>query len=93
MNAIELTQALIRRPSVTPRDEGCQTLIAEILSDAGFTIEHLPFGQVDNLWAHRGSASPVLVFAGHTDVVPSGPEDQWMAPPFAASVRVPPAAA
>ncbi len=86
MDTLSLARELIRRPSVSPLDAGCQTLIAELLGKAGFTTEQLRFGDVDNLWARRGSASPALVFAGHTDVVPSGPREQWDVDPFAATV-------
>ena len=72
MDTLSLARELIRRPSVSPPDAGCQTLIAELLGKAGFTTERLRFGEVDNLWARRGRAAPALVFAGHTDVVPSG---------------------
>ena len=87
MDTLTLARELIRRPSVSPADAGCQALIAELLRPAGFTMEHLKFGEVDNLWARRGSAAPALVFAGHTDVVPSGPTEQWEVDPFAATVR------
>ncbi len=80
--SITLLQELIRLPSVTPNDAGCQQLIADRLKILGFTIEHLPFGQVNNLWAKRGSEGPLLVFAGHTDVVPTGPLENWRTPPF-----------
>lgn len=86
MDTLSLAQELIRRPSVSPLDAECQTLITELLGKAGFTTERLRFGEVDNLWARRGSAAPALVFAGHTDVVPSGPLEQWEADPFAATV-------
>ena len=81
-NLLELTKELIARPSVTPDDRGCQTLIAEHLQALGFDIEHLRFGDVDNLWARRGTGQPLFVFAGHTDVVPPGPIDQWLHDPF-----------
>ncbi|MBK1725547.1 succinyl-diaminopimelate desuccinylase [Halorhodospira neutriphila] len=79
---LELAQALIHRPSVTPADAGCQHLIAERLEAVGFTAEWLPFGEVTNLWAHRGHGRPLLCFLGHTDVVPTGPESAWAHPPF-----------
>lgn len=76
----------IRRPSVTPDDQGCQTLIAERLAALGFHNEPLRFGAVDNLWSRRGTAAPLLVFAGHTDVVPTGPEEAWRFRPFDAKI-------
>ncbi len=85
--ALELTQQLIRLPSVTPEDAGCQNRLADLLAKAGFTIEHLPFGEVRNLWAKRGTGLPLLVFAGHTDVVPPGPLDYWLSPPFEPAIR------
>ena len=84
---LELTSELIRRASVTPDDAGCQVLIAERLARAGFAIERLRYGAVDNLWATHGSGDPVLVFLGHTDVVPSGPEADWSSPPFIPTIR------
>jgi succinyl-diaminopimelate desuccinylase len=81
-----LARQLIQRPSVTPDDAGCQALIAERLTHAGFEVDRLRFGAVDNLWARRGRGSPALVFAGHTDVVPPGPTEQWDVDPFAAAV-------
>lgn len=86
-NVQQLAEALIARPSVTPDDAGCQKLLAERLRAAGFSCEHLRFGAVDNLWARHGTADPLLVFAGHTDVVPPGPRDQWRHEPFAPVVR------
>lgn len=88
MSAIfELTCDLIRRVSVTPDDAGCQGLIAQRLSRAGFSTDHLRYGDVDNLWATHGEGGPVLVFLGHTDVVPSGPVDAWRSPPFEPTIR------
>ena len=88
MSAIlELTRELIRRASVTPEDAGCQALLVARLADVGFTIEHLRYGDVDNLWATHGASGPVLVFLGHTDVVPSGPPEQWSSPPFEPTIR------
>jgi succinyl-diaminopimelate desuccinylase len=87
MDTLSLARELIRRPSVSPSDAGCQGLIGELLTAAGFAVEHLKFGEVDNLWARRGRAAPALVFAGHTDVVPPGPREQWQADPFAAAVE------
>lgn len=87
LDLLSLARALIERPSVTPNDAGCQALIAEQLAPSGFAAEPMRFGEVDNLWLRRGNGKPVLTFAGHTDVVPPGPEDQWHDPPFAATVR------
>ncbi|MDX2164758.1 MAG: succinyl-diaminopimelate desuccinylase [Gammaproteobacteria bacterium] len=84
---LELTKQLINRPSVTPEDSGCQEFIAEKLKTLGFEITHLPFGDVKNLWAVRGKQSPLFIFVGHTDVVPSGPLDKWDSPPFTATVK------
>lgn len=84
---LELAQALIARPSQTPRDEGCQDLLCERLAPLGFRCERLRFGEVDNLWAVRGEARPLFVFAGHTDVVPSGPRQAWKSDPYAPEIR------
>ncbi len=84
---LALTCDLISRNSVTPADGGCQRVMAERLAAVGFTIEHLRFGSVENLWARRGKESPVLCFAGHTDVVPTGPLEEWRSNPFAPTVR------
>jgi succinyl-diaminopimelate desuccinylase len=86
-DVIELTKDLVARRSVTPEDAGCQELIANRLAAAGFDIEHLPFGAVKNLWASHGSGGPVLVFLGHTDVVPSGPVEAWASDPFVPTIR------
>ncbi|WP_233543913.1 succinyl-diaminopimelate desuccinylase [Salinisphaera sp. Q1T1-3] len=83
---LELARELIRRPSVTPDDAGCQALIGERLARAGFHVEHLRFGSVDNLWAVAGDHGPITCFAGHTDVVPPGPIEDWTHDPFAAHV-------
>ena len=79
---LDLSRALIERPSVTPDDQGCQQLLAGRLQAIGFRTEHLRFGDVDNLWARRGDATPLFVFAGHTDVVPAGPLHKWTSPPL-----------
>ena len=83
---LALTKALISRASVTPQDEGCQQLMIKRLIAIGFDVEHLRFGDVDNFWAVRGNSGPILCFAGHTDVVPTGPESQWSYPPFTPTV-------
>lgn len=79
---LQLTLDLIREPSVTPYDADCQTLMTRRLEAIGFRIERLRFGDVDNFWARRGTEAPVFCFAGHTDVVPTGPVEQWKIPPF-----------
>ncbi|MDG2945445.1 succinyl-diaminopimelate desuccinylase [Bisgaard Taxon 10/6] len=85
-NIIELAQNLIRRPSVSPDDQGCQQVIAQRLEQLGFVIEWMPFNDTLNLWAKHGSGAPVVAFAGHTDVVPPGDESQWTYPPFEAKI-------
>ncbi len=84
---LELTQQLIARRSVTPTDDGCQALIAERLRPAGFVAETIATNGVTNAWLRRGNAAPVFVFAGHTDVVPSGPLDKWASDPFKPTIR------
>jgi succinyl-diaminopimelate desuccinylase len=84
---LELTQELIARQSVSPSDGGCQTVMIERLAAAGFSVESLRFGAVDNFWASRGSGGPVFCFAGHTDVVPSGPLEEWRTDPFEPVIR------
>ena len=79
---LALTKDLISRPSVTPVDAGCQEVMIARLEAIGFVVERMRFGEVDNFWARRGDQHPVLAFAGHTDVVPSGPEANWDTPPF-----------
>ncbi|GIZ51174.1 succinyl-diaminopimelate desuccinylase [Noviherbaspirillum aridicola] len=84
---LALTQELIALPSVTPDDLGCQRKLAELLAPLGFTCESIESGGVTNLWARRGDAQPLVVFAGHTDVVPTGPLDQWTSAPFEPTIR------
>lgn len=85
--ARELACELIRLPSLTPEDAGCQALIESRLAPAGFRVETLAFGEVSNLWATHGSGAPLLAFAGHTDVVPAGPPGGWTSDPFEPRVR------
>jgi succinyl-diaminopimelate desuccinylase len=82
----ELAAELISRPSVTPKDEGCQTLMAKRLEALGFTIEPMIFEDTTNLWARRGTQGPVFCFAGHTDVVPTGDISRWHTPPFVPTI-------
>jgi succinyl-diaminopimelate desuccinylase len=86
-STLELAMELIRRPSITPLDAGCQALIAARLARLDFAIEPLPFGNVENLWARRGGTKPLLVLAGHTDVVPPGPLGSWQSDPFKPEIR------
>ena len=86
-DALTLAIDLIRRPSVTPEDQGCQALLAERLQPLGFRAEWMPFGEVSNLWLRRGDRGPVFAFAGHTDVVPAGPLDAWTSDPFRPEIR------
>ena len=84
---LELTKELIKKPSVTPLDEGCQDLIASRLKKLGFEINHLPFGEVSNLWATFGEGEKTLTLLGHTDVVPTGPVEKWTNGPFEPTER------
>jgi succinyl-diaminopimelate desuccinylase len=84
---ITLLQQLIRCPSITPDDAGCQTIISQHLTSLGFKLEPMRFNQVDNLWARHGTQAPLVVFAGHTDVVPPGPREMWLTDPFEPTVR------
>ncbi|HWK75636.1 MAG TPA: succinyl-diaminopimelate desuccinylase [Povalibacter sp.] len=79
---LALTQELIRRPSVSPEDQGCLEIITQRLTALGFKVERLAFGPVENIWARHGDCGPVLCFAGHTDVVPTGPREEWHTDPF-----------
>ena len=86
-DTLALTQQLIALPSVTPHDHGCQRLIAERLAPCGFQADYLNFEDVENLWLRRGTEDPVFCFAGHTDVVPTGPLTAWDSPPFQPDIR------
>lgn len=84
---LSLACDLIRRRSVTPEDAGCQEILIARLEAMGFAVTNLPFGDVHNFWAVRGDSGPILCFAGHTDVVPSGDESHWASPPFEPQIR------
>lgn len=84
---LSLARDLLSRPSITPEDAGCQAMMAEYLAKLGFVIEPMVFHDTTNLWARRGSQGPLFCFAGHTDVVPPGPLDQWATPPFEPTVK------
>jgi succinyl-diaminopimelate desuccinylase len=84
---LELAKALIARRSLTPDDAGCQEILIERLKTLDFRIENMRFGPVDNFYARRGNSGPLLVFAGHTDVVPSGPVEKWNTPPFEPTIK------
>jgi succinyl-diaminopimelate desuccinylase len=86
-STLELAKQLISRRSLTPNDEGCLELIGSRLEPLGFRLERMRCGEVDNLWARRGSDGPVVCFAGHTDVVPTGPVEKWSSDPFTPTVR------
>jgi succinyl-diaminopimelate desuccinylase len=86
-STLELSQQLIQKPSVTPDDKGCLDLLSERLAGSGFECHMLPFDEVSNAWIVRGNQAPLFVFAGHTDVVPTGPVENWTHPPFAAHIE------
>jgi len=86
-STLALTRELIERASVSPTDGGCQTLMTERLAAIGFDVERLPFGPVENFWAKHGTGRPVFCFAGHTDVVPTGPAADWRTDPFKAVIE------
>jgi succinyl-diaminopimelate desuccinylase len=86
-STLELAQQLIARASVTPDDAGCLDILIGLLQPLGFACEKISMGGVDNLWARRGSAAPLVCFAGHTDVVPTGPAEQWHSDPFEPTIR------
>lgn len=87
MNTLELAKSLIARRSLTPDDAGCQEILTARLESLGFAIERMRFGNVDNFWARKGNTAPVVCFAGHTDVVPSGPVERWGSDPFSPEIR------
>jgi succinyl-diaminopimelate desuccinylase len=87
MKTLELTKQLIARPSLTPNDEGCLEIIAERLTPLAFILEKMRCGNVDNLYAKRGNSGPIVCFAGHTDVVPTGPVERWDSAPFTPTIR------
>ncbi len=84
---LSLAKQLISRHSLTPMDDGCMEIIGTRIASLGFNLEKMPYGDVDNLWARRGNASPVICFAGHTDVVPTGPAKEWDSDPFTPTIR------
>ena len=86
-NTLELAKSLISQASVTPDDNGCQSIMIERLKKIGFEIHPLKFGNVDNFWATRGNSGPIFAFAGHTDVVPAGNEDAWNTSPFEPTIK------
>jgi succinyl-diaminopimelate desuccinylase len=86
-NTLELAKSLISQASVTPNDNGCQSIMIERLKKIGFEIHPLKFGDVDNFWATRGNSGPIFAFAGHTDVVPAGNEDAWNTSPFEPTIK------
>ena len=84
---LNLAKELILKKSITPVDDGCQDLLISHLESLGFTIDKLPSGEVTNFYARKGNEAPLLVFAGHTDVVPPGPLKEWTSPPFEPTVK------
>jgi succinyl-diaminopimelate desuccinylase len=84
---LDLAKQFISQASITPDDAGCQTILSDYLKDLDFKVEIMQFEEVTNLWLRRGEASPLVVFAGHTDVVPAGPEEEWCSPPFTPTIR------
>ena len=86
-DTIELAKDLISRHSVTPEDAGCQEVMIQRLEAIGFQVERMRFDDVDNFWARRGDSTPLYAFAGHTDVVPTGPEENWQHPPFEPTIE------
>ncbi len=86
-DTLSLLTEIIKKPSVTPKDQGCQDLLAQRLKKTGFDDERLNFGDTQNIWLRRGKARPLFVFLGHTDIVPPGPLDSWDTPPFEPSIR------
>jgi succinyl-diaminopimelate desuccinylase len=86
-NTLDLAKSLISQASITPDDKGCQSIMIERLKKIGFEVHSLKFADVDNFWATRGSSGPIFAFAGHTDVVPAGNEDEWNTVPFEPTIK------
>jgi len=84
---LTIAKDLILKKSITPHDDGCQDLLIQYLEPLGFTIEKMPHGKVNNFYARKGKEAPLVVFAGHTDVVPTGPESEWTSPPFNPTIK------
>ena len=84
---LSIAKELILKKSITPFDEGCQDLLINHLESLGFQIEKMPHGKVSNFYAKKGKEAPLIVFAGHTDVVPPGPEGEWSSPPFEPTIK------